>query len=514
MTYANKPEDVGVNGDAIYSFLRESEERGAENHGLMIIRNGVVAFEDYCYPYSADMPHSMFSVTKSLVSTAVAFAIEEGRLSLDTQIEPYFSEYKHRANKKWKNVTLESLLTMRSGKRFTFLQDMSYGDYAAFFMKAPFRADSSFLYSNNDAYMVSALLQKVTGQTVVDYLTPRLFEPLGIEKPFWETNEQGVCIGGTGVYLKLSDMAKIGLCYLNGGKWDDKQVIPAFWTEEVGKKKTPTSEKGVGYSYFFWLRKGAIVMDGMFGQYCFIFPKYNAVVAMTSCNESEEVVRDLFFKNFPSIFTEKGTLAGAESLQKLLSARGEVVRSGERSGLEKEIEKKDYRIQGFSSRLGKVSGYNVSVIPTSLNATLARRPHKNMDHVRFSFGENECTVTWREDKDEITICAGMDGKPRVTDIVRSSYPYKMWAYAYWDKNVLKAVVKPLNTLVTQRYSFYFWKFAMKMTTESRPELGGFCSENAVAGGAIPNLPVITPILCADIRGFAGLFELPVYFVAR
>ena len=219
MRRADRPEDVGVSSNAIFDFLREVEESGAENHGLIVVRHGKIAFEGYRYPYSASTPHTMFSVTKSLVSTAVGFAVDEGLLSLDTRIEPYFSEYFHVKSKRWNRVTVEALLTMRSGKAFTFLQDMT-ADYAKIFMMSPFRANNNFLYSNNDAYMLSALLQKITGQSVVDYLTPRLFEPLGIEKPFWETNAFGVCIGGTGCYLTVRDMAKIGCCYLNGGKYE------------------------------------------------------------------------------------------------------------------------------------------------------------------------------------------------------------------------------------------------------------------------------------------------------
>ncbi|MBO4538792.1 MAG: serine hydrolase, partial [Clostridia bacterium] len=236
---ADRPEDVGVNSDAVYAFLKEVEDSGAENHGLVVVRHGKIAFEGYRYPYSAETPHTMFSVTKSIVSTAVGFAIDEGLLTLETKIEPYFSEYFHIKNKRWNKITVESLLTMRSGKAFTFLQDMT-ADYAKLFMLAPFRGNDKFLYSNNDAYMLSALLQKVTGQSVVDYLTPRLFEPLGIKKPFWETNSLGVCIGGTGLYLTVPDMAKIGYCFLNGGKYEGKRVIPAFWTEEVKKYRTDT----------------------------------------------------------------------------------------------------------------------------------------------------------------------------------------------------------------------------------------------------------------------------------
>ena len=507
MIVASKPEDAGVRSEAVYAFLKEVDDK-AENHGLLIIRNGKIAFEGYRYPYSADIPHTMFSVTKSLVSTAVGFAVSEGLLTLEEKIEPHFSEYFHVKSKRWNAVTVEALLTMRSGKAFTFLQDMT-ADYAKLFMLAPFRGNNKFLYSNNDAYMLSALLQKVTGQTVVDYLTPRLFEPLGIKKPFWETNQQGVCVGGTGCYLTLPDLAKIGYCYLNGGKYEGKQVLPEGWAEKVQVRRTETMEKGTGYGYYFWLRKDCFMMDGMMGQFCMIFPKYNAVVAMTNCSESEQFVLNAFYKRYPDIFIED------KSLENYQNSRGEEIVVKKRMP---EEEKKSigmsYSIQGRALRVAKVSGYPVSVIPHALNATVARRADSSMNNVRFVFDNDGCTVTWSEGEDEVVVRSGMNGQARLSEVTIASYPYTLWSYAYWEKKKLHVVIKLLNTLATQRFIFSFGAQNMKMEVKSMPDFGKFCSENAVAGGAVPDLPYLTPLLCKNIEQFAGLFDLPVQFVGK
>ena len=222
----------------IYNYYKELEKYNIENHGLLIMQNGEVVFEEYAYPYSADMPHTLFSVTKSVVSTAAGFAIDEGLFSLDSKIIDFFPEYKPCKSREWDNLTVRSVLTMQSNKEFAFLQDMT-GNYVEMFMKARFRKKGGFLYSNNDAHIVAALVQKLSGMSLVDYLMPRLFEPLGIEKPFWETNSIGECIGGTGCYLKLSDLAKICQCYADGGKYNGRQVIPENWTREATKIQVP-----------------------------------------------------------------------------------------------------------------------------------------------------------------------------------------------------------------------------------------------------------------------------------
>ena len=501
----NRPEDVGVNSDAIYAFLKEVEDGGAENHGLVVIRHGKIAFEGYRYPYSAETPHTMFSVTKSLVSTAIGFAIDEGLLTLETKIEPYFSEYFHIKSKRWDKITVESLLTMRSGKVFTFLQDMT-ADYAKLFMLAPFRGNNKFLYSNNDAHMLSALIQKVTGQSVVDYLTPRLFEPLGIKKPFWETNSLGVCIGGTGLYLTVPDMAKIGYCYLNGGKYEGKQVIPAFWTKEARKYRTDTMEKGTGYGYYFWLRKDCFMMDGMMGQFCMIFPEKDAVVAMTNCSESEQFVLKAFYKQYPFLFANHDDL-----LKEYQNSRGEKIIFSDRSEEEKNLEGAVYKIKGRALRIAKVTGYPVSLIPHALAATVACRPENSMDNVRFHFDEEGLTLSWQEGEDEVVCRSGMNGKALLSETKLAGYPYTLWSYAYWEKKKLCVVIKLLNTLATQRFIFSFTEKGMKMEVKSKPDFGKFCSENAVAGGAVPDIPYVAPLLCKNIEQIAGLLDMPVLF---
>ena len=147
--------------------------------------------------------------------------------------------------------------------------------------------------------MLSAIVQKATGKTVLDYLKPRLFEPLGIEHPTWETSPQGISTGGYGLSIRTEDIAKFGQLYLQKGKWHGKQLVPAAWVEAATARQTsngsnPKSDWDQGYGYQFWrCRHGAYRGDGAFGQYCIVMPEQDAVIAITSGVKDMQAVLNL-----------------------------------------------------------------------------------------------------------------------------------------------------------------------------------------------------------------------------
>lgn len=460
----------------IYDFYRELEKNGIENHGLLIEQGGEILFEEYAYPYSADMPHTLFSVTKSIVATAAGFAIDEGLFSLDTKILPVFPEYKHCESGEWNNVTVRSVLTMQSNKGFSFLQDMT-GNYAEMFMKAPFRKEKGFLYSNNDAHMVAAIIQKTSGMNLVDYLTPRLFQPLGINPPTWETNSIGECIGGTGAYLTLRDLAKISRCYADGGMYNGKQIIPEWWTKEATKRQVNLGkrENEDGYGYLFWIHGDIFSMNGMFGQQISYIPKYDAVIASLNSVVNDSLHNKLIKEFLPLAFEEESTAESDKTLRKYLENRGEKI--PDCGPLPPIPTGRTFHITPASDALAKFM-FPASLIPRSLSSSFAKRPKKNLDCVSFELDENVLYISWFEEESRVNIACGLDGKPRISECEIKGYPYTVWAYAYARKNIVHAVVKPLNTLATQRISFEFLGDTLKMSMKGTPDFKEFIATNA------------------------------------
>lgn len=501
-----------LSSEWIYKFYRELDAKGIENHGLLIMQNGKTVFEEYNYPYCAEMPHTLFSVTKSLVSTAAGFAITEGLFSLDSKILPLFPEYKHCKSEEWNNMTVRSLLTMQSNKEFSFTQDMT-GNYVEMFMKAPFRKDKGFLYSNNDVHIIAALIEKLSGEKLVDYLTPRLFVPLGIEKPFWETDITGGCVGGTGGYLKLRDLAKICQCYGDGGKYNGAQIIPEWWTKEATKKQVelPGRENEDGYGYLFWLLDGVFSMNGMFGQQISYYPQYNAVIAVFSSviddGENSKLIRNVLTKAFESGSTPEWD----NKLSEYLDSRGEKpVACTESLSIPTG---KAFYLTPLSDAIAKLM-FPASLIPRSVSSSFAVRPNKNLNKISFELNKNVLTVKWFEEEDEVTVNCGLDSSPRFSECRIKGYPYKIWAYAYMKNGVLNAVIKPLNTLTTQHFTFEFSGDTLKLQIKGTPSFSEFIRKNATQSSIINNHPKLRPLMLRALDPILATTEKAMIFKAK
>ena len=184
----------------------------------------------------------------------------------------------------------------------------------------PHKPGGHFLYNTPATYMQSAIVQKVTGQTVLDYLRPRLFEPLGIENPIWSTSPQGISLGGYGLNIRTEDIAKFGQLYLQKGMWHGKQLVPASWIETATGRQTsngsnPKSDWEQGYGFQFWRsRNGAYRGDGAFGQYAIVMPEQDAVISITSGTRDMQGVLNLIWeKLLPAM--EKASLANEHKIE-------------------------------------------------------------------------------------------------------------------------------------------------------------------------------------------------------
>lgn len=295
------PEAQGVSSSGVLYFVEAAESDIDALHSFMLLRHGHVVAEGWWSPYNAESPHSLYSLSKSFTSTAVGLAISEGKLSLDDEVLNFFPEDAP-SDPSWqlKAMRVHDLLRMSTGHQSEPPRSADEPWTETFLAHpVPFKPGTHFLYNTSGTYMLSAIVQKATGQTLLDYLRPRLFEPLSIAHPTWEVSPAGISTGGYGLSVRTEDIARLGQLYLQKGKWQDRQLLPAGWVAEASARQTsngsnPNSDWDQGYGYQFWrCRHGFYRGDGAFGQYCIVLPKEDAVIAITSGVRNMQSVLDL-----------------------------------------------------------------------------------------------------------------------------------------------------------------------------------------------------------------------------
>src|SRR5438128_4659514 len=286
----SSPEAQGVSSAQVRAFVEAADKQVDTMHSFMLVRHGHVVAEGWWKPEAANKPHVMHSLSKSFTSTAVGLAIAEGKLSLDDPVLKFFPEdAPAEPSANLKSMRVRDLLTMTAGHE-TGAKLTTNAPWVQAFLAhpVPHKPGTHFFYNTPGSYMLSAIVQKVTGEKVLDYLRPRLFEPLGIENPEWGTSPQGINLGGFGLYIRTEDIAKFGQLYLQKGSWKGKQLIPAAWVEQATSKQVsngsdPTKDWDQGYGFQFWrCRHGAFRGDGANGQFCIVLPQQDAVVAITA----------------------------------------------------------------------------------------------------------------------------------------------------------------------------------------------------------------------------------------
>jgi CubicO group peptidase (beta-lactamase class C family) len=288
------PESQGVSSSTLLDFVQTIEANIAELHSFMLLRHGQVIAEGWWSPYAAGRPHMLFSLSKSFTSTAVGMAVAEGRLSIDDPVLSFFPEAAPaKVSKNLAAMRVRHLLSMSTGHakdatdRTTHRKD---GNWVKGFLSLPVRytPGTHFVYNSAATYMLSAIVQKLTSMTVLAYLTPRLFEPLGIENPTWETCPRGINTGGWGLNVRTEDIARFGQLYLQKGMWHGLRILPEAWVQQATSLQIDNSQETnldwkQGYGFQFWrCRHNAYRGDGAFGQYCIVMPDQEAVLAITS----------------------------------------------------------------------------------------------------------------------------------------------------------------------------------------------------------------------------------------
>lgn len=285
------PEAEGVPSAALKQFYKaiEAEADTTACHALTVLRHGRIIAQAAYAPYKAEIPHMLYSMSKSITGLAVGIACDEGRLAVTDKLIDIFPEYVTSANAKiLKEHTIWHLLTMSSGIRFNEVGSALDENWVKMFMQSipKFEAGTAFEYNSLNSYMLAAAVARRTGMGLNEYLTPRLFEPLGIRYHEWEKCPMGIEKGGWGLALTIEDAAKIGQLCLNKGVWNGQRIVSEAWINAATAKQmpTPNGEMDKGYGYQIWLsdNEGAYQFNGAFGQYVLVFPKHDTVIAIFS----------------------------------------------------------------------------------------------------------------------------------------------------------------------------------------------------------------------------------------
>ena len=270
-------------------FINGVEKQGLNLEGVIVYQRGG---ERAQHRWTPERPRATYSVSKSFAAVAVGMAIGEGRLRLSDRVTQTLTRQK--SDPRWDSLTLEHLLTMTMGHA-KFARPRSLEEALSYELAED--PGTCFIYDNTCTFLISAMLTKITGQTLRDYLLDRLFRPLGIPDPEWMQSEDGYSVGATGLMLATSDLALFGQFLLQRGNWKGQQLVSAAWIDGATRTQFPTHlvhskpDSDVGYGYQFWTcRHGAYRCDGKDGQYIIVFPALDAVVTINANEENQQPI--------------------------------------------------------------------------------------------------------------------------------------------------------------------------------------------------------------------------------
>jgi CubicO group peptidase (beta-lactamase class C family) len=390
--------------------------------GFTLLRHGNVAAEGWWAPYGPHFPHPLFSLSKSFTSTAIGLAVQEGLLTVDDPVLKFFpDEAPPNPSQNLQAMRVRHLLSMNTGHKADtteqvfqhlyrvspfgpWLHKRNYTDqreqepeeenWPKVFLSLPveYEPGAWFVYNTAATYMLSAILTKLAGESLVEYLEPRLFKPLGIEKPHWETDPRGIILGGTGLHAKSEDIARFGQMYLEKGTWNGKRIVPEEWIAEATKFHSDNRNTQInpdwtaGYGYQFWrCRHDCYRGDGAFGQYCVIMPEQDAVLAMIGGLQNMQTVLDKVWQHLLPAMQPKTLPADAQSYAAL---------SEKLADLSLPLPKG----QPSSPGMSQWSGKTYKLAANSLR----------LDAVTTEFGDRDCALILRDERGDHKIRVGYD----------------------------------------------------------------------------------------------------------
>jgi len=301
------PEEQGVASAAIQKFVRQAERRSLELHSLMLLRHGHVIADGWWAPYASGNQQLVYSVSKSFTATAIGIAESEGRLDVTERVASFFPDSLPRSvSPHLGAMEVRHLLMMATGHASDTIDRMiaEYpDDLVRGFLSIPpeYEPGSIFVYNNGATHMLAAILQKVTGEDLLNYLRPRLLSPLGILGAQWQSATSGIPLGFSGLHVTTESIARFGQLLLNRGEWNGRQLLSDSWITratavQISNAAEPNPDWGQGYGYHLWRSKHGYRADGAFGQFCLVLPEYDAVIVTTAATEDMQGLLDLVWE--------------------------------------------------------------------------------------------------------------------------------------------------------------------------------------------------------------------------
>jgi CubicO group peptidase (beta-lactamase class C family) len=304
------PEAQGISTAALDAFVAALDASDQEIHTLMVVRHGHVVLEEEWSPYRLADRHQLFSVSKSFTSMAVGLAIEAGLLSVDDKVVSFFDgdDLPEKIGDNLAAMEVRHLLTMSTGHADDTVERIgrdSEGDgrmvRAFLSLEVEHEPGAPFVYNTGATYILSAIVQKVTGEKLLDYLRPRLLEPLGATEAIWETSAEGIDVGGWGLSINTASLADFSQFLLQRGSWEGRQLVPADWIDVATSKQVSNADRDSvdwqqGYGYQFWrAQHNTYRGDGAFGQYCMVLPDLDTTVSITSASKDMQATMNVIW---------------------------------------------------------------------------------------------------------------------------------------------------------------------------------------------------------------------------
>lgn len=474
----DSPEQAGVSSAGILGFLDTLSRSRNEMHSFMLVRHGVVVAEGWWHPFAPELKHMMYSCSKSFTAAAVGFAVEEGLLKLEDKVIRYFPEQlPATVSSNLEKLTVRDVLIMSDGMDPdpSFVVAATDSNWIRGFLKVPVKYEpgTRFLYNSLGTYMLSALVQKVSGQKIVDYLKPRLFDPLGIRDIDWEEDLQGINTGGWGLRLHTDDMARFATWLLQKGKWEGRQLLPESWVAEASKaqimqepdaspEKMASNDWVQGYGYQLWrCRNNAFRGDGAYGQYMIVMPDQDAVLVITSeTPDMQDILSHVWAHILPALKPAPlpADSEHADALRLRLRELAIAPAPGKRDPFEKQLRNTTYT---FSKNAGQ------------------------LESVTFRFGKKGCTVLLKQQAQEWPLhfgagkwVSGTTGRKlnaltsRALEHTDFLYPAKVRASFTWTADhTLELRLRYIESPHTEYYRFVFAGDELKLETKYSFDFG-------------------------------------------